>query len=590
MTIETLPIFSFFDRQRFIQAGCMDAANFYAVPMQNGKNGQALYPCMGRRHIRQASENKLIFNSEPKAIFKTIDFVYVIDGTSVIQVDRFFNTRLIGSIPIGKTVWFDYLSVGSLVYGLLTFETGMYVITENGTAVTMQLVTDTNAPRFPYFVAAFGNRFVVSNKGTPDFFLSQINLGGVFDPTTAFTINGAPLFNRASGEIGQFGVLHNQLYIFCIFNTDVWANIPTQFTVAGVTTEFPWKQNTSYNFDTGIFDPNSLSIDFGMMTWLGSNRNGLVTFVTSNGQQPQTISSQAVNVLLQNSANVDDRALSPFLSGNCNGFLYQYEGTIFYRVSAGNYLDFGDLDINDSANCLEFNYSSKTWNRCIEVNGERNRIQKHIYFSNKHLVTVSGDNAIYEMAGNIYVNELRTPDTNPQDSNAFTAYPMRYILTTQQIFQKDYSEFKTDYVEIDFVFGHSLYKSDAPFDNIVFIITEDAAPDGGPTYCIAEDLAPDGSPVYLIIEGTNTPGLTDNHYNTLFNPHIELFYSDDGGETLLSADVREFSQIGQYRWRMRWYELDVSRNRSYTLICVSPVPIVVLGGVQDTYRTSGGAN
>jgi hypothetical protein len=95
---------------------------------------------------------------------------------------------------------------------------------------------------------------------------------------------------------------------------------------------------------------------------------------------------------------------------------------------------------------------------------------------------------------------------------------------------------------------------------------------------------------FLIKEGSNTPTFDDNHYDTLFKPYIELYYSDDGGETFLPADVREFSPLGEYRWRMRWYELSVSRNRCYKLVAVSSAPIVILGGVRNTRRVSGGAN
>lgn len=593
MSVESLPIFSYFNKQRFTQYGCMDCANWYGAASQDTKKGQALYPAMGRKHIRYFGENKLIFDSEPSFIFKTIDFFYVVVGTAVIQVNKNYEQTVIGNIPLGKTVWFDYLAVGNLIYAMLTAETVIYVITENGAAVTMQQVTDPRAPQSPYFVAAFGNRFVVSNKNSPDFYLSQVNLGGVFNPATCFSF-GDPsayfsLFSQASDTIGQLGVLHNQLYIFGKFTTEVWANIPTQITIGGVTREFPFKKNTSYNFDYGIYDPFSLSIDFGMMAWMGNNRNGLVSFLSSNGQQPENISSQAINVVLENSTG-DHDTLSPFLIGPTDGFLYQYENTIFYRVSAGQYVNYGDLDINDLAYSLEYNFATKTWARVIELNGERNRIQKHIYFNNIHIVSVLGDAALYQMGGNIYYNELRTAGTNPQDTNAFTAYPIRYELVTRQIYQEDYSEFITDYVEIDFVFGNGFYKSDAPFDNTIFIITEDAAPDGGPVFCITEDAAPDGSPVFMIIEGTNTPSLLDNHYNALFKPHVELYYSDDGGMTFTSADVREFSQIGQYQWRMRWYELGTSRNRCYMLVGVSPAPIVVLGAVHDVRRASGGAN
>lgn len=603
MPVEELPIFSYFNPQRFTQFGCMDAANWYGVSVDGTKKTQALYPAMGRRHITFFGQNKLVFTSEPRFIFRSINFIYIILDTTVIQIDPFYNEIVIGNVALGSTCWFDFLPVGTTTYCMLTDGTNIFIITENNLPVTMQAVTDPNRPINPYFVAAFGNRFVVSTRDTPDFALSTINLinetTGNFDISACFTIDGAPLFNRASGIIGQLGVLHSQLYIFCSFSTDVWANIPSQNPLNTNTRPFPWKQNTSYNFDFGIYDALSLSIDFGMMVWLANNRNGLVSFMMSNGQQPQTISSQAVNVLLQNSANRNNTALldpnaptlpSPFLSGNMNGFLYQWENTIFYRASAGNYLDFGELDINESANAIEYNFSTQTWGRVTEVNGERNRIQKHVYFNNVHLVTVSGDDSIYQMAGNIYSNEIRTPGTAPQDINAFTRYPLRYLLVTQQIFAPDYSEFITDYVEIDFVFGDSFYKSDAPFGNTIFIITEDSEPiSGEPIFQITED-AQNGESVFIIMEEGNTPGLNDIHYNTLFKPHIELYYSDDGGVTFTSADLREFSQIGQYRWRMRWFELGASRNRCYKLICVSPAPIVVLGAVQDIRRASGGAN
>lgn len=588
--VEPLPIFCYYDKQRFTQFGAMDCANWYGIQVDSGKKQQALYPSMGRQHVRFLNQNRLVFNAQPRVEFKSINFLYVVDGTTVYQFDRFYNRKTLPiSVALGTPIWFATLAVGTTVYNMMTDSVNIFVITESGSSVTAEVVTDPNAPGGattggkPLYVAAFGNRFVVSVANTPDFYLSQINLSGnantyFTDPTLAAALNA-----RASGIIGQFAVLHNQLYIMCDFSTDVWANIITQFTVGGTTREFPWKLNSSYNFDFGIADPNSLSVDFGMMVWLAKNSNGLVSFMMSNGQAPKDISSQAINVLLENSTHPD--TLSPFLVTEVDGFLYQYENTIFYRAGAGRFVGFGDLDIIDNANCIEYNFETGNWGRCIELNGERNRIQKHVYFNNQHLVIVQDDSAIYQMAGNIYHNELRNPDQpDVQADDAFLKFPMRYELVTQQIFLPDYSEFEDEYVEIDFVFGNkTFYKSCAPFLNTVFIVAEESTPDH-PIYILSED------DKYLIKEGSNTPTFDDNHYCALFKPHLELYYSDDGGETFLQADLREFSPLGQYRWRMRWYELACSRNRNYRLICVSSAPIVILGAVRNTRRVSGGAN
>lgn len=593
MPVEALDLFCYYDVQRFQQFGAMDCANWYKIAVEKAKRQQALYPAMGRKHITSFGENKLVFEVEPQQIFKTINFMYVIAGTQVFRVDSNFDHTLIGSIPLGRTVWFDFLPVGNIVYAILTAETIMYVITENADGtVSFTPITDPRAPTEPLYVAAFGNRFVVSQKGTPDYYLSRVNLdGNAFNPATAFTFGVAPfepLFNRATGVVRQFAVLNNQLYIFSDFQTDIWSNVQSQLVVNGVLTTFPWKINTSYNFNVGLSEPLSLCVDFDMIVFQAQNKSGLINFVASNGQKPTAIGSQAINVLLENST--EDTGQSEFLQGKTTGFLYQYENTIFYRVSAGQYTGDGILDNTLDANAIEYNFSTQTWHRVTELNGERNRIQKHVYFNDINIVTVQDDNALYEMAGNIYHNETRTPDTLSNDVNAFTKDPIRYLLVSPQIFQEDYSEFITDYLEIDFVFGDKTFvKSSAPFDNAIFLVTEDAAADGSPNYIIAEENI-GGEDVFILAEEGNTPGFNDNIYNQLFKPHIELYFSDDGGVTYNSADLREFSQLGVYRWRMRWYELGPSRNRCYKLLAVSSAPIVILGATHSLRRASGGAN
>lgn len=583
--IQELDIFCHFDRQRFTQFGSMDCANWYGISVESAKKQKALYPTMGRAHITFMNQNKLIFDAEPVAIFKSINYMYVVVGTNVFQFDKFYNRKTLTiNVTLGQPIWFATLAVDTTVYNLMTDGFFCYLITETGASFTSEVVTDTHGPKNPRYVATFGNRFVVSQDKTPNFYLTQINAQG--GPSALFTIGSppAPLFARASGVIGQFAVLQNQLYIMCDFTTDVWANIQSLFTDGAVVIEFPWKLNSSYNFDYGIADPNSLSVDFGMMSWLAKNSTGLVTFMMSDGKVPKPISSQAVNVLLQDSTHPN--SMSPFIIDEVDGFLYQYENTIFYRANAGSFIGLGDLDIEDTDNSIEYNFSTQTWGRCIELNGERNRIQKHVFFNNIHIVTVQGDRALYQMAGNIYYNELiNAMQADVQAPDAFLKFPMRYELTTSQIFLLDYSEFKDDYVEIDFVFGdQTFYNNNTPFDNTVFIVGETSTP-STPVYMVTEDGAD-----FIIQDGTNTPAFDDNHYNALFKPYIELYYSDDGGVTFTYADVRKFSPLGNYRWRMRWYELGCSRNRCYRLICVSSAPIVILGAVRNTLRVSGGAN
>lgn len=551
--IRELPIFSHYNKSRFKQFCPQDCANFYIVKDKLGKKELAIYPTMGRRHVTFQNINQLIFEEQPREIFKSISFSYYVVGSQVYQVDKFFNVFLLPNTDFNRTsglVGFDFLPAiqtpgGSqtvTTFCMLTDEVNVYVIDESNQ--TMTTVTDANAPENPTFVAAFGNRFAVSALNSTEFRLTDINLGSTFNPATTFTINGGAIFAQESGIIRQMAVAHNRLYIFTDFSTGIWSNYPSQFNAA----TFPWRKNTTWGWDVGLIDANSLSVGFGLIVWLARNSQGLAQFMMSDSGVPKPISTPAVNTLLQNTIN--NEGLTPFLADNSDGFLYQYEDSIFYRVSAGKYLDFGELDITDSANCLEYNFDAGTWSRAIEVNGERCRTQKHIYFNNMHLVTVEGENSVYQMRGDYYVNEIRNPEQpDPQAQDAYLAYPFRYELVTPIIFEKDYAQFQTNYVQIDFVFGEN------------------------------------NSTFYPPVP---SPGLGDSVYDEWYKPHIELLYSDDGGISFYSADVREFSQLGHYKWRMRWYSLGVSENRVYKLVAVSPWPIVVLGAVQSVDVVSVG--
>ena len=601
MPVKELPIFTYYDVQRFKQFSPQDCANWYLVSAPTGKRKMAMYPCMGRKHIQNVNGiNVLNFDVQPRRIYKSIDFMYVIVSSTVYKVNSTFTAIPLVNADFTQDAGFlsfDYLplvqAAGSTsqtqaVFVGISDGVHFYIINENDNSFTT--ITDPNTPANPRVVKAFGNRFAVSSANSTEFRLTQINcydtVTAGFNAATLFTVpgqGGKAVFAQENGIIKQMVVLHNTLYIFSDFECGIWSNIPSTTasnTSASSASIFPWKKNTSLNWDYGIADPDSIDVDFGRMCWLAQNRNGLVQFMTSDGQMPKPISTQAINVLLQRTANAG--LANQFLL-NAFGFMYQYEDTIFYRVSSGVPAENGEL-LYDSAGCIEYNFDTGTWERCIEVDGDRNIIQDHVFFAQKHIVTAIGQASLYEMAGNIYINEIRNPDqTNPLATDAFIAYPMRYELTTSIISEEFYQEFKTNWVQIDFVWGEQTFiNSDAPFTNTVFIVTQEST-DANPIYVVAED-----GVTFVIAENGNTPVLDETTYNALFKPHIELFVSDDGGITFYTVDNLEFSQLGVYSWRMRWYQCGLSRNRVYNLVCVSPSPIVVLGAIHETDVVSGG--
>lgn len=624
MPVEQLPITTHFDVQRFKQFSPQDCANWYRSLDNEGKRPVALYPAMGRKHISTGGLNRLIFGTEARGLFKTVNKAYAVVASNIFLINQDFSVTIISDATFtGNSgfISFAYLPTPATTFAVFADGSGLWVYDE--VAALFYKVTDTKLPVNPTYVGAFGNRIVVAGRDTPQFNLSVINLGVYpFDPATCFTIDGGAVFAQEAGNIKSFVVLHNTLYIFCDFTTGIWSNTPSTFQ----TTTFPWRKNTSNDWDYGLADPLSIDSDFGMIVFLAQNRNGLVQVMASKGATPERISTKAVDVVFERDQVNDE--LSPFLLGNANGFLYVYENTIFYRLSAGTYTGTQLLNITDLSNSLEYNFDSQTWGRCIELNSERNRIQKHVYFNYRHLVTVQNDNTIYEMSGRFYTNEIRNPDIiNPQSPDAYISDPMRYEAITQIISDPDYSQSSYEYVEIDFVWGESKnIRIDGAFPNAVFIIDEEPEPtfiitddstNNDPVFVIDENLDQSNEPIFLIDNQPNPDGdivfiRTDDSpandpvllvtedsdfvtrddvvYDNIFRPHIELYYSDNGGQMFYPASPLQFSDLGFYRWRMRWEELGTSRNRVFKLICVSTSPIVVLGAVMNRKRVSGGAN
>lgn len=583
MTVKDFPIFGEYNVQQFLQICPEDIANWTMISNDKAKKKFAMIPAMGRKHVVILEKNILIFDNEPRLITKSVDYSYVFDGNNIYRYDVNFNRIQI--TPTGYTttsgpIYFDYLVAPS--YTLVIFTDGHGAWVHNESTNDTIKISDPSLIENPTAVKVFGNRVAMTGRNRAEFRLSKINLGPLVganvDPAACFG-GGTTIFAYETENIVNFAVLHNTFYIFMQSTTSVWSNIPSVFGATnGVIVQFPWKKNTTYNFDYGLSAPFALSAGFNRMVWLGKNQEGLNQIVVSEGSQPVPISTKAIDILLERDSIADE--LSPFLGKDVYGFLYQYQNTVFFRLSAGRFFDLDTLDVKNADNSIEYNFDTKQWKRCIESNGERCRIQQHVFFSDRHLVTVTGEKTVYEMSGQIYTNELRNTDQeNEQASDAYIKYPFRYIRTTPIISEPDYSEFITDYVQIDFVWGDRTFvNANVPFENTEFIISEEGE------YLLSEDGA------YLITEGTNTPGLNETFYNKLFKPHIELFYSDDAGISFISADVREFSQLGVYKWRMRWYELGASRDRVYKLICVSPAPLVILGAIMETRRVSGGAN
>ena len=187
MTVTDLPIVGYYDVQRFRQFNPADTANWYMVPSEIGKKKVAMYPTMGRQHITFQGQNKLIFDDEPRSIYKTTNYWYAIVDNKIYRIDSSYNQVEITAVQKLSTfsgnIFNTYIIVGDpSVAGNTTyvcFADGVNLYIYNEVTQAFGIVTDPNLPLNPLCLATFGNRIVVSGAGSSIFVLSLINLGGL---------------------------------------------------------------------------------------------------------------------------------------------------------------------------------------------------------------------------------------------------------------------------------------------------------------------------------------------------------------------------------------------------------------------------
>ena len=126
-------IVGYYDRQRYLQFNPSDCANWYLVESPLGKKHIAMYPTMGRRHINYLGVNRLVFSDEPRGIFDSIDYSYIVVANSIFRIDQFWNQI---EITIGKVitlssdVFFDYLVTPDVTFAVFVDGQNIYVFRE----------------------------------------------------------------------------------------------------------------------------------------------------------------------------------------------------------------------------------------------------------------------------------------------------------------------------------------------------------------------------------------------------------------------------------------------------------------------------
>src|ERR1700685_4374850 len=129
--IKPCPIIGPYNKQRFNQWSPEDTANWYIVKDENTKQPIAMYPAMGRAHINYLGVNRLIYAAEPRGLFKSINYAYIVVGNTVFRIDSQYNQIVLPGLETtaGK-IYFTFLVVNSFVFSVFIDSQKIYVYQE----------------------------------------------------------------------------------------------------------------------------------------------------------------------------------------------------------------------------------------------------------------------------------------------------------------------------------------------------------------------------------------------------------------------------------------------------------------------------
>jgi hypothetical protein len=286
--------------------------------------------------------------------------MYVVSGSQVFQISGNLSTPL-------------------AVQGELRTRSGAISIADNGKHVmivdgkfgytiemgTLELKQITDPQFSPADVVSFQDGyFILNKKDTGYFFISDL-----------YDITFPPL-NEAN-KSGNSDVLislvsnNRELYLFGKYTTEIWWN-------SGASASTPFTRQDGKFSQVGCIAPHSLVKLDNTLFWLGSNSNGGGIVYAMANEQPQRVSTHAIEYAIQRLPNLE----------KATAYAYQQEGHNFFV-----------LNIPGHNTTWVFDATIGQWHERqsnIKGNTSRHLGETHCMFGNKHIIGCSKTNKLYE--------------------------------------------------------------------------------------------------------------------------------------------------------------------------------------------------
>lgn len=152
--------------------------------------------------------------------------------------------------------------------------------------------------------------FVFADPQTDQFYLSSIDDGTTLDALDFSSADSSP------DDIVTIRASHRQLWLFGELSTEIWINS------GGA--DFPFVRYQSYTLDVGCVGKYAAVNAADTLFWIGQTENGRGIVYMASGNQPQRVSTTAVEEALKASSDITKATM----------WSYQIEGHEFIGINA----------------------------------------------------------------------------------------------------------------------------------------------------------------------------------------------------------------------------------------------------------------
>ena len=242
----------------------------------------------------------------------------------------------------------------------------VFILNDDNIAVTRAAIPDGVVPGMITFQDSY---FILNDSSSNKFYISQNNNGAAWEVLDFGEIN--------SKTVGVAAV-NRQLLILGEYETGVFYD-------AGVV-PFPYQRSNTFAIDYGCLSRDSVAVGFNRVCWLGTNKQSDPVLLVSTGGAPKMFESENIDFKIDDLENPQ----------NCEGFLYQLDGHIFYQIN------FYSDDLS-----LLYDFSNNVFSAIIENDIDYSRVQYLTSGDNKTLCLLRAHPFIYELSNKIPTNNGR---------------------------------------------------------------------------------------------------------------------------------------------------------------------------------------